>query len=118
TMVNVRTYPTAEDKAVVRPNFDTLYSAAFLDLRSEPIALSVPDTDGRYYLMPMLDMWTNVFASPGWRTTGTQPGTFVLTAPAWRPDLRERLIEEFRLPKDAQVIEAPTPFVWIIGRTK
>lgn len=118
TMINVRTYPTAEDKAVVRPNFDTLYSSAFLDLRSEPLVLSVPNTDGRYYLMPMLDMWTNVFASPGWRTTGTQPGTFVLTAPGWRPDLRDRLIEEFRLPKDAQIIEAPTPYVWIIGRTK
>src|SRR5215471_2221914 len=66
----------------------------------------------------MLDMWTDVFASPGWRTTGTQEGNFLVTPPGWRPDLRERFIDEFRLPGDIRRIEAPTPFVWIIGRTK
>ena len=66
----------------------------------------------------MLDMWTDVFASPGWRTTGTKAGTFLVTPPGWRPDLRDRFIEEFKLPKDTQRIDAPTPYVWIIGRTK
>jgi hypothetical protein len=80
--------------------------------------VSVPDTGGRYYLLPMLDMWTDVFASPGWRTTGTQAGNFLVVPPGWRPDLRDRLIEEFKLPKDIQRIDAPTPYVWIIGRTK
>src|SRR5208282_5182071 len=74
--------------------------------------------NGRYYLLPMLDMWTDVFASPGWRTTGTEAGNFVVVPPGWRPDLRDRLIEEFKLPKDTQRIDAPTPYVWIIGRTK
>jgi hypothetical protein len=59
-----------------------------------------------------------VFASPGWRTTGTEAGYFVVAPPGWRPDLRDRLIEEFKLPKDTQRIDAPTPYVWIIGRTK
>ena len=80
--------------------------------------VSVPDTGGRYYLLPMLDMWTDVFASPGWRTTGTTAGNFLVTPPGWRPDLREKFIEELKLPEGTQRIDAPTPYVWIIGRTK
>ncbi|MFL5161297.1 MAG: DUF1254 domain-containing protein [Microvirga sp.] len=115
---NVPTYPPADAKAVVRPNFDTLYSVSYLDLTKEPMVVSVPDTGGRYYLLPMLDMWSDVFASPGWRTTGTQAGEFLVAPPGWRPDLRDRFVEEFRLPAGTQRIEAPTPYVWIIGRTK
>ncbi len=87
-------------------------------MTKEPVVISVPDTNGRYYLLPMLDMWTDVFASPGWRTTGTRAGTFLVTPPGWRPDLRDRFADEFKLPKDTQRIEAPTPYVWVIGRTK
>jgi hypothetical protein len=54
----------------------------------------------------------------GWRTTGTQAGNFIVVPQGWRPDLRDRLIEEFKLPKETQRIDAPTPYVWIIGRTK
>ena len=118
SFANVAAYPTADLKAVVRPNFDTLYSSGWLDLTKEPLIVSVPDTGGRYYLLPMLDMWTDVFASPGWRTTGTQAGNFLVTPPGWRPDLREKFIEELKLPEDTQRIDAPTPYVWIIGRTK
>jgi hypothetical protein len=118
TFVNVPEYPPANFKGVVRSNFDTLYSAAWLDMTREPVVVTVPDTNGRYYLLPMLDMWSDVFASPGWRTTGTKAGTFLITPAGWRPDLRDRFAEEFKLPKDTQRIEAPTPYVWIIGRTK
>ena len=114
---NVPAFPTADMRAVVRPNFDTLYSSGWLDLTKEPVVVSVPDTGGRYYLLPMLDMWTDVFASPGWRTTGTGAGNFLVAPPGWRPDLRDRF-DEFKLPKDTQRIDAPTPYVWIIGRTK
>jgi hypothetical protein len=118
SFANIPEYPAADMKAVVRPNFDTLYSSGWLDLTKEPMIVSVPDTGDRFYLLPMLDMWTDVFASPGWRTTGTEAGNFVVVPPGWRPDLRDRLIEEFKLPKDTQRIDAPTPYVWIIGRTK
>ncbi|MCA1396036.1 DUF1254 domain-containing protein [Bradyrhizobium sp. BRP56] len=118
TFVNIPEYPPANFKGVVRSNFDTLYSVSWLDMTKEPVVVSVPDTDGRFYLLPMLDMWSDVFASPGWRTTGTKAGTFLVTAPGWRPDLRDRFAEEFKLPKDTQRIDAPTPYVWVIGRTK
>jgi len=105
---NFSAFPTADFKIVVRPNFDTLYSSAWLDLTAEPVIVSVPDTGGRYYLLPMMDMWTDVFASPGWRTTGTQAGNFLIAPPGWSGSV----------PAGVTRINAPTPYVWIIGRTK
>jgi hypothetical protein len=74
--------------------------------------------EGLYFLLPMLDAWNDVFASPGWRTTGTQAQTFLIAPQGWRPDLRDTFIDEYKLPKDTRRIDAPTPFVVIIGRTK
>ena len=115
---NIAAFPAADMRVVVRPNFDTLYSSGWLDLTKEPVIVSAPDTGGRYYLLPMLDMWTDVFAAPGWRTTGTSAGNFLVTPPGWRPDLRDKFIEEFKLPEGTQRIDAPTPYVWVIGHTK
>src|SRR5450631_864886 len=106
--VNVPEYPPADFKGVVRSNFDTLYSIAWLDLTEEALIVSAPDTAGRYYLLPMLDMWTDVFASPGSRTTGTAAGDFLVTPPGWAGTV----------PQGMTPVVAPTPYVWIIGRTK
>jgi hypothetical protein len=106
--VNVLEYPPADFKGVVRVNFDTLYSSAWLDLTKEPLVITAPDTNGRYYLLPMLDMWTDVFASPGWRTTGTHAGNFLVTPPGWSGSV----------PQSMTHLPAPTPYIWIIGRTK
>src|SRR5262249_3083466 len=105
---HARTYPRAEDRDVVRYNFDTLYSPVWLDLANEPIVLSVPDTGGRYYLLPMLDMWTDVFSVVGSRTTGTKAGNFLIVTPGWSGTL----------PAGMTKIVAPTPNIWILGRTQ
>lgn len=105
---HVRSYPKADEKDVVRFNFDTLYSFAWLDLSQEPMILSVPDTQGRYYLLPMLDMWTDVFTVVGSRTTGTKAGTYAIVPPGWSGTL----------PEGVTPIVAPTPMLWILGRTQ
>jgi hypothetical protein len=103
-----RAFPDADWKSVVRPNFDTLYSFAYLDLSIEPMVVTVPDTGGRHYMLPMYDMWSDIFAVPGKRTTGTGPGDFVVAGPGWSGALSPKV----------QRIDAPTPFVWVIGRTQ
>lgn len=75
--------------AVVGANADTYSSSAWLDLTEEPIVISMPNTNGRYYLLPILDAFSNVFASPGSRTTGTEAQTFLVTGPSWKGLFRQ-----------------------------
>ncbi|HBE80950.1 MAG TPA: hypothetical protein DDW65_24650 [Firmicutes bacterium] len=106
--IHERTFPTPAYKTIVRANVDTLYSFACLDLNKEPVVLSVPDTHQRYYLMELLDAWTNVFASLGARTTGTRAGAYAICGPNWNG----------KLPEDLVRIDSPNYTVFIGGRTQ
>ena len=104
---NVPAFPPPENHVVVAPNADTLYSVAWVNLSSEPMILHVPDYKGRYFLMPMLDMWTNVFQSPGSRTGYGKGGNFAIAGPGWSGTL----------PPGVTKIQAPTSTIWIVGRS-
>jgi uncharacterized protein (TIGR03000 family) len=104
---HMKTYPDASFKEVTAPNADTLYSSAWLDLGKEPYILSLPDEGDRYFLMPMLSGWTDVFAVPGTRTTGTKAQKYALTGPGWKG----------ALPEGVKQLASPTNMVWIIGPT-
>lgn len=104
---NLREYPNANFTDVTAPNADTLYSVAWLNLAKEPYVLHVPDESNRYYLMPMLSGWTDVFNVPGTRTTGDKPHDFLITGPNWKGTI----------PKNMVAVNSPTDMVWILGRT-
>ncbi len=105
-IIKLRQYPDASFKDVTAPNADTLYTTAWLDVGKEPYVLSVPDMKDRYFLLPMLDGWTNVFQVPGKRTTGTGAQTYAITAPGWSG----------KLPDGVTKYESPTNIVWLLGR--
>ena len=104
--VRARTYPNAQFRDVTAPNADTLYTTAWFDVSKEPWIVSVPDMKGRYFLLPMLDGWTDVFQVPGKRTTGTGAQTFAITGPGWSGEL----------PKGVTEYKSPTALVWLLGR--
>jgi hypothetical protein len=95
-------------RLVPRPNADTLYTLAWLDLSFEPMILHVPDTAGRYYLMPLYDAYSNEITSIGSRTTGNGPGDYAVLGPQWHGALPAGL---------SGIVPAPTNTVWLIGRT-
>jgi hypothetical protein len=104
--IKLRQYPDASFRDVTAPNADTLYTTAWIDVGKEPWVLSIPDMKDRYFLVPMLDGWTNVFQVPGKRTTGTGAQTYAITGPGWKGSL---------LP-GVKKYKSPTSMVWILGR--
>ena len=105
-LLRLRSYPAVDNHSVPAPNADTLYTYAWLDVSKEPMVLSIPNMDDRYFMMPMLSGWTDVFQSPGARTTGQRPQTFVITGPGWSGTL----------PTGVTEYKSPTDMVWLLGR--
>ena len=100
-------YPDASFRAVPRTGLDTLFAVAWADLDKEPLVLSVPDTNGRYYVIALFDMWSNVFTSIGKRNTGTAAANFLIAGPGWTGTPPADIKETFR---------SPTRFVWVNGQ--
>jgi hypothetical protein len=105
-LIKLRTYPAVNNHSVTAPNADTLYTIVWLDVSKEPWILSVPDMGDRYYLLPMLDGWTDVFANPGKRTTGGAAQQYAITGPGWSG----------KLPDGVKELKSPTGMVWMLGR--
>ena len=75
---------TPEDKAVQTPNSDTAYSFLGLDLRAEPVVITVPKvTNNRYFVLQFVDTYTHNFAYVGSTTTGNDGGSFLVVGPGW-----------------------------------
>lgn len=103
---------TATDKwrSVARPNIDTLFSAAWVDLSAGPAMLTLPPAGDRYHMFQMLDFWTDTFAVPGSRASGPDGIKAKVIGPGW---------ESARDTNDGEdtVLYCPTPTMWVLGRT-
>jgi hypothetical protein len=87
---------TPDDKDIVTPNNDTPYSWAWLDLRAEPMVLSLPAVAERYYVNQWFDLYTHNFAYTGTRTTGTGAGHYLFAGPDWQGEVPAGITGVFR----------------------
>ena len=103
-------FPDATFREIVRPNVDTLYSSAWLDISSGPMVLTIPPIGDRYLLVALFDAWTNNFAgASNLDVLDSDKGeTFVVALLGW----------EGQIPSNATRFDAPTPFVWMLIRTE
>jgi hypothetical protein len=105
-MENVSTPKLSEESGYVLPNCSVLYGFGFLDLRHEPVILSLPNSNGRYYMVECVDMWTNAFAYPAGVVSGYNGGKYAMVGPGWNG----------KLPEGVKRIDCPTPWILIQPR--
>ena len=105
-MIRMRSYPAVDNHCCAAPNADTLYTEAWLDVSKEPWVFSIPDMGNRYYIMPILDGWSEVIFSAGSGTTGGKPQAYAITGPGWKGTL----------PAGVRQVKSPTGMVWVLGR--
>jgi hypothetical protein len=105
-MIRMRTYPAVDNHCCAAPNADTLYTEAWLDVSKEPSVLSIPDMGNRYYIIPILDGYSEVFSVASPATTGYKAQTYAITGPGWTG----------RLPPGVTQVKSATGMVWVLGR--
>ncbi|MFG0583416.1 DUF1254 domain-containing protein [Pseudomonas sp. zjy_9] len=105
---HAKRFPDPEFNGVVSPNIDTLYSISHFDLRREPLVMEIPDTRGHFYMMQIMDAWSNVVTSPGTRTIGTAARRYLVAGPDWQGET----------PAGLELIRVPTQLAWLIGRIR
>ncbi|RVJ84185.1 DUF1254 domain-containing protein [Sinorhizobium medicae] len=107
---NMHHVATPADTAIITPNSDTPYSFVWLDLRAEPMVLSVPAIDkDRYYSIQLIDGNTYNFGYIGTRATGTEPGDYLVVGPDWKGETPAGIKKVFR---------STTPFTFTAIRTQ
>jgi hypothetical protein len=101
---------TPKDTAIITPNSDTPYSFVWMDLRAEPVVLTLPEIEeARYYSVQLIDLYTHNFAYLGKRTTGSKGGSFLIAGPAWRGEKPVGIVE---------VVRCETEFAYALYRTQ
>lgn len=101
---------TPEDKAVVTPNSDTPYCMFWVDLRQEPVVVSVPEMEPeRFYHFQLIDLYTHNFAYIGTLTTGNGSGKYLIAGPGWKGQKPEGINE---------VINCETDIFFVVVRTQ
>jgi hypothetical protein len=105
-LIKMRTYPAVDNHCCAAPNADTLYTMVWLDVSKEPWILSIPDMGNRYYIVPMLDGYSEVFKVASPATTGSKAQTYAITGPGWTGVL----------PQGVTQVQSATGMVWVLGR--
>lgn len=101
---------TPKDTAIVTPNSDTPYSMMWMDLRTEPLVLTLPEIDpSRFYHVQLIDLYTFNFAYLGQRTTGSKGGHFMIAGPGWNGETPDNI---------DKVVRSETEIAYAIYRTQ
>jgi hypothetical protein len=101
-------FPDARTPDARWPSTDTLYSSMWFDVTNQPLIVRVPDAGNRYYVLSLMDMWTDVFGSRGTRTNGPGPQSFAIVGPYWQGTL----------PAGVDVLRSPTNMGWVLGHVE
>jgi hypothetical protein len=110
SILNIARVFTPDDTAFVTPNSDTPYSFAGLDLRSEPVVITVPKMEkNRYFVFQLMDLYTFNFAYIGSRTTGNNGGNYLIAGPGWKGATPKGI---------TNVVHSETSLVSVVGRTQ